>query len=284
MNVTAIRITADSTSDLSPELLAQYNIETLPLYIIHDGTEYKDGVDITPDALYEKVRASGKLGSTAAVNVDDYLAFFSRLRETCETVIHFTISSEMSSCCQNARIAAEEVGGVYVIDSRNLSTGIGLQVLRACELAQKGMAAEVIVSAITAMADKVDASFVPDKLEYLKMGGRCSAVAALSATLLRIHPCIQVREGSMGVGKKYTGSHEAVLMKYLKDRLAKLEDVDLSRVFITHSGMSDPALVDKVKDAVLAIAPFEDVQVTRAGCTISNHCGPDTLGVLFGKK
>lgn len=284
MNVTAIRITADSTCDLSPELLAQYNIETLPLYIIHDGTEYKDGVDITPDALYEKVRASGKLGSTAAVNVDDYLAFFSRLRETCETVIHFTISSEMSSCCQNARIAAEEVGGVYVIDSRNLSTGIGLQVLRACELAQKGMAAEVIVSAITAMADKVDASFVPDKLEYLKMGGRCSAAAALSATLLRLHPCIQVREGSMGVGKKYTGSHEAVLMKYLKDRLAKLEDVDLSRVFITHSGMSDPALVDKVKDAVLAIAPFEDVQVTRAGCTISNHCGPDTLGVLFCKK
>ena len=284
MNVTAIRITADSTCDLSPELLAQYNIETLPLYIIHDGTEYKDGVDITPDALYEKVRASGKLGSTAAVNVDDYLAFFSRLRETCETVIHFTISSEMSSCCQNARIAAEEVGGVYVIDSRNLSTGIGLQVLRACELAQKGMAAEVIVSAITAMADKVDASFVPDKLEYLKMGGRCSAAAALSATLLRIHPCIQVREGSMGVGKKYTGSHEAVLMKYLKDRLAKLEDVDLSRVFITHSGMSDPALVDKVKDAVLAIAPFEDVQVTRAGCTVSNHCGPDTLGVLFCKK
>ena len=284
MNVTAIRITADSTCDLSPELLAQYNIETLPLYIIHDGTEYKDGVDITPDALYEKVRASGKLGSTAAVNVDDYLAFFSRLRETCETVIHFTISSEMSSCCQNARIAAEELGGVYVIDSRNLSTGIGLQVLRACELAQKGMAAEVIVSAITAMADKVDASFVPDKLEYLKMGGRCSAAAALSATLLRLHPCIQVREGSMGVGKKYTGSHEAVLMKYLKDRLAKLEDVDLSRVFITHSGMSDPALVDKVKDAVLAIAPFEDVQVTRAGCTISNHCGPDTLGVLFCKK
>ena len=284
MNVTAIRITADSTCDLSPELLAQYNIETLPLYIIHDGTEYKDGVDITPDALYEKVRASGKLGSTAAVNVDDYLAFFSRLRETCETVIHFTISSEMSSCCQNARIAAEEVGGVYVIDSRNLSTGIGLQVLRACELAQKGMAAEVIVSAITAMADKVDASFVPDKLEYLKMGGRCSAAAALSATLLRLHPCIQVREGSMGVGKKYTGSHEAVLMKYLKDRLAKLEDVDLSRVFIAHSGMSDPALVDKVKDAVLAIAPFEDVQVTRAGCTISNHCGPDTLGVLFCKK
>ena len=284
MSNSVIRVSADSTCDLSPQLLADYGIETLPLYVIYDGVEYQDGVNLTPDQLYEKVRQGGKLGSTAAINVDEYLTFFTRLRKECDAVIHFTISSEMSSCCQNARIAAEEVGGVYVIDSRNLSTGIGLQVLRACELAQKGMAAEVIVSAITAMADKVDASFVPDKLEYLKMGGRCSAAAALSATLLRIHPCIQVREGSMGVGKKYTGSHEAVLMKYLKDRLAKLEDVDLSRVFITHSGMSDPALVDKVKDAVLAIAPFEDVQVTRAGCTVSNHCGPDTLGVLFCKK
>ena len=279
-----IRVSADSTCDLSPQLLEQYGITTLPLYVIYDGVEYKDGVDLTPDQLYEMVRQGGKLGSTAAINVDDYLAFFSRMREICDTLIHFTISSEMSSCCQNARIAAQEVGGVYVIDSRNLSTGIGLQILRACELAQKGMAAEVIVSAITAMADKVDATFVPDNLEYLKMGGRCSAVTALSASLLRIHPCIQVREGKMGVGKKYTGSHEAVLMKYIKDRLSKLEEVDLSRVFITHSGMTDPALVDKVKDAVLAIAPFEDVQVTRAGCTISNHCGPNTLGVLFCRK
>ena len=284
MSNCVIRISADSTCDLSPQLLEQYGIETLPLYVIYDGVEYKDGVDLTPDQLYEKVRQGGKLGSTAAINVDDYLGFFSRLRESCDTVIHFTISSEMSSCCQNARIAAQEVGGVYVIDSRNLSTGIGLQMLRACELAQNGMAAEVIVSAVTAMADKVDATFVPDHLEYLKMGGRCSAVTALSASLLRIHPCIQVRDGKMGVGKKYTGSHEAVLMKYIKDRLSKLEEVDLSRVFITHSGMSDPALVDKVKDAVLAIAPFEDVQVTRAGCTVSMHCGPNTLGVLFCKK
>ena len=279
-----IRVSADSTCDLSPQLLEQYGITTLPLYVIYDGVEYKDGVDLTPDQLYEKVRQGGKLGSTAAINVDDYLAFFSRMRESCDTLIHFTISSEMSSCCQNARIAAQEVGGIYVIDSRNLSTGIGLQILRACELAQKGMAAEVIVSAITAMADKVDATFVPDNLEYLKMGGRCSAVTALSASLLRIHPCIQVREGKMGVGKKYTGSHEAVLMKYIKDRLSKLEEVDLSRVFITHSGMTDPALVDKVKDAVLAIAPFEDVQVTRAGCTVSNHCGPNCLGILYYNK
>ena len=284
MSKKAIRVSADSTCDLSPQLLEEYDIETLPLYVVMEGRSYQDGVDLTPDGLFQKVQASGKIGSTAAIHVEEYLSFFTHMKDTCETVIHFTISSEMSSCCQNARIAAAEVGGVYVIDSRNLSTGIGLLVLRACELARQGMAAEVIVSYIENMAGRVDASFIPDSLEYLKMGGRCSSLAALGANLLRIKPCIQVRDGVMGVGKKYTGSQEKVLLKYVGDRLLHLEDVDLSRVFITHSGMDDPALVDKVKDAVLSAAPFEEVLVTRAGCTISNHCGPNTLGVLFCRK
>jgi len=284
MEKLSVRVSADSTCDLSPELLQAYGIETLPLYVVMDGNAYKDGLELTPDELYAKVREAGKIGSTAAINVDEYLTFFTRMKESCDTLIHFTISSEMSSCFQNACIAAEEVGGVYVIDSRNLSTGIGLQVLRACELAQKGMAAEVIVSYMREMAGRVDATFIPESLEFLKMGGRCSAAAALGANLLRLKPCIQVREGKMLVGKKYTGSMENVLSKYVKDRLNNLEDLDLSRVFITHSGMSDPAIIDKVKDAVLAIAPFEDVQITRAGCTVSNHCGPNTLGVLFCKK
>ena len=284
MEKLSVRVSADSTCDLSPELLQAYGIETLPLYVVMDGNAYKDGLELTPDELYAKVREAGKIGSTAAINVDEYLTFFTRMKENCDTLIHFTISSEMSSCFQNACIAAEEVGGVYVIDSRNLSTGIGLQVLRACELAQKGMAAEVIVSYVREMAGRVDATFIPESLEFLKMGGRCSAAAALGANLLRLKPCIQVREGKMLVGKKYTGSMENVLSKYVKDRLNNLEDLDLSRVFITHSGMSDPAIIDKVKDAVLAIAPFEDVQITRAGCTVSNHCGPNTLGVLFCRK
>lgn len=284
MEKLSVRVSADSTCDLSPELLQAYGIETLPLYVVMDGNAYKDGLELTPDELYAKVREAGKIGSTAAINVDEYLTFFTRMKESCDTLIHFTISSEMSSCFQNACIAAEEVGGVYVIDSRNLSTGIGLQVLRACELAQKGMAAEVIVSYVREMAGRVDATFIPESLEFLKMGGRCSAAAALGANLLRLKPCIQVREGKMLVGKKYTGNMENVLSKYVKDRLNNLEDLDLSRVFITHSGMSDPAIIDKVKDAVLAIAPFEDVQITRAGCTVSNHCGPNTLGVLFCKK
>lgn len=261
MSEQSIRVSADSTCDLSPELLQQFGINTLPLYVVLGGQAYKDGLEVTPDELYARVKADRKLGSTAAINVDEYLTFFTQQRKSCDTLIHFTISSEMSSCYQNACIAAEEVGGVYVIDSRNLSTGIGLLVLRACELARQGMAAEVIVSYIREMAGRVDATFIPESLEFLKMGGRCSAATALSASLLRIKPCIQV-----------------------SDRLGDLEKVDLSRVFITHSGMSDPALVDKVREAVLAIAPFEDVQVTRAGCTVSMHCGPNTLGVLFCKK
>ena len=284
MSKQAIRVSADSTCDLSPELLNKYGIETLPLYAVLEGKAYKDGLAITPDEIYAKVKETGKIGSTAAINVDEYITFFTHMKESCDTLIHFVISSEMSSCCQNALIAAAEVGGVYVIDSRNLSTGIGLQVIRACELADKGMAAEVIVSYLREMAGRVDATFIPESLEYLKMGGRCSAATALSASLLRIKPCIQVRDGAMVVGKKYTGAMEPVLMKYVKDRLGDLEKVDLSRVFITHSGMTNPELVDKVKEAVLAIAPFEDVQVTRAGCTVSMHCGPNTLGVLFCKK
>jgi len=284
MSNCSVCITADSTCDLSHELLAQYGIDTLPLYVVMEGKAYKDGVEITPDDIYAKVKATGKIGSTAAINVDEYLTFFTEKRKTCDALIHFTISSEMSSCYQNACIAAEEVGGVYVMDSRNLSTGIGLLVLRACELARQGMAAEVIVAAIREMAGRVDATFIPEHLDFLKMGGRCSAATALSASLLRIKPCIQVREGTMVVGKKYTGSMSNVLSKYVADRLGDLESVDLSRVFITHSGMSDPELVDKVREAVLAIAPFEDVQVTRAGCTVSMHCGPNTLGVLFCKK
>ena len=284
MNKKPILISADSTCDLSAELLQKYNIATLPLYVIHEGQAYKDGVDLTPDELYAKVKASGKLGSTAAINVDEYLTFFTARREECDTVIHFTISSEMSSCYQNACIAAEEVGGVYVIDSRSLSTGIGLLVLRACELAEKGMAAEVIVSAIREMCGRVEATFVPESLEYLKMGGRCSAAAALGANLLRIKPCIQVKDGVMGVGKKYTGNMEVVLTKYVGDRLREPETLDLSRVFITHSGMTNPAIVEKVKEAVLTVAPFEEVLEARAGCTISNHCGPNTLGVLFCRK
>ncbi len=284
MSKRPIRVCADSTCDLSPEILRDYDVATIPLYVVLDGVAHKDGVEITPDELYAYVAKNGKPGSTAAINVDEYITFFSKMKEDADTVIHFTISAELSSCYQNACIAAQEVGGVYVIDSRSLTTGIGLLALRSCELARKGMAAEVIVSYIREMVGRVEASFIPESLDYLKLGGRCSGAAALGANLLRIKPCLQLREGTIQVGKKYTGSLESVIMKYIGDKLSRLEDVDLSRVFITHSGLTDPLLLDKIKDAVLAIAPFEDVLVCRANCTVSNHCGPNTVGVIFCKK
>ncbi len=284
MNKRAIRVSADSTCDLSPRILQDHEIETIPLYVVLDGVARKDVEEITPDDLYDYVRRNGKPGSTAAINVDEYITFFTRLREEADSVIHFTISSELSSCYQNACIAAEEVGGVHVIDSRSLSTGMGLLILHACDLLRRDTPAEDIVASVQDMVGRVEASFIPNSLDYLKLGGRCSAAAALGANLLRIKPCLQLREGTIQVGKKYTGSLSAVLMKYVGDKLSKLEDIDLTRVFITHSGMEDETLLDKVKDAVLATAPFEEVLVCRANCTVSNHCGPNTLGVLFCKK
>ena len=192
MSNCVIRISADSTCDLSPQLLEQYGIETLPLYVIYDGVEYKDGVDLTPDQLYEKVRQGGKLGSTAAINVDDYLGFFSRLRESCDTVIHFTISSEMSSCCQNARIAAQEVGGVYVIDSRNLSTGIGLQMLLYLFALEQSGEAVVGAGAVAA-----GVQYFPARVPLLSADGCCPlplhCTSILTSPVTAIWPSVWAR-------------------------------------------------------------------------------------------
>lgn len=283
MDKETVRVSADSTCDLSPELLEAYQIQIMPLYVVMSGVSYRDGVDITPDELYEKIRQENKIGTTAAINVDEYITFFRRQRESCGSVVHFTISGEMSSCYQNACIAADEVGEVYVVDSRNLSTGIGHLALRAAELARQGMPAREIAAHMERVKDKLDVSFIPSTLEFLRMGGRCSAVAALGANLLRLKPCIQVKAGSMGVGKKYTGSMEVVLQKYIRDRLANPEELDLARIFITHSGI-DERLIQHARETLLACAPFREVLVTRAGCTVSNHCGPGTLGILFFKK
>lgn len=283
MSKQTVLVSADSTCDLSPELLEAYGVATLPLYLVMSGVSYRDGIDITPDDLYAKIRAEGKIGSTAAINVDEYISFFTKRRQSCDAIVHFTISSDMSSCYQNACVAAEEVGGVYVVDSRNLSTGIGHLALRAAELAREGLSGEEIARQMEETRERLDVTFVPNTLEFLRLGGRCSAVAALGANLLRIKPCIQVKEGKMGVGKKYTGKQEAVLVKYIRDRLAEPETLDLFRIFITHSGI-DQKYIDLARETVLACAPFREVLVTRAGCTVSNHCGPGTLGVLFFRK
>lgn len=278
-----IKITADSTCDLTPELVERHKITITPLAVSCAGTSYKDGVDITPDELYTKIRSSGQLASTAAVNVGEYLDVFGELLRDCDAIVHFTISSEMSSCYQNACAAAEELGNVYVVDSRNLSTGIAHLVLDACDMAEAGMDAAEIARTLEKRREKLDVSFLVSTLEYLRKGGRCTAIAALGANLLKLHPCIYVKDGVMGVGKKYRGAMERCLVSYVKDQLGDVSTVDTRRIFITDSGIEEE-IRDAVEKAVRELAPFEEVIRTRAGCTVSCHCGPGTLGILFYRK
>ncbi len=278
-----IKVTADSTCDLTPELVKRYGVTITPLHVTCGEDSFLDGVDITPDELYEKIRAAGKLGATAAVNVQEYIDVFSRLRQSCDAVVHFTISAQMSACYQNACIAAAEVGNVYVVDSKNLSTGIAHLVLDACDMARAGTDPAEIKKTLDARREKLDVSFIVDTLEYLRKGGRCSALSAMGANLLKLHPCIFVKDGQMGVGKKYRGRLGECLTAYVRDRLADIDTVDTRRIFITDSGVSEDIRA-AVEKQLRAIAPFDEIIHTRAGCTVSCHCGPGTLGILFYRK
>ena len=277
-----IKISADSTCDLSPDLIARYAIGISPLYIVRDGESLVDGVDITPDEIYAHVEAGGSMCSTAAVSVYDYVEFFRKELESADAVVHFHISGDMSACYQNACIAAAEVGNVYPVDARNLSTGIGLLVLEAAELAQTGtLTAREIQQRMEQRRELLDVSFVVEQLGYLRKGGRCSSVAALGANMLSLRPCIQVKDGKMGVGKKYRGAYQKCLLQYVKERLEGHSDIDLRRIFITESGGFTPEELAQVETAVRSCQPFEEVLHTRAGCTVSSHCGPRTLGILY---
>ena len=278
-----IIISSDSTCDLSKELVDRYQIRIQPMGISLGDQIYRDGVDITPDMIYAHHEKTGQLPKTSAINVVEALEYFEELTKDGSAVIHFTISSSMSSTYNNACVAAQEFENVYVVDAKNLSTGSGLLVLAAAEMVQEGLEAQQIVEKLNDLEDRVDASFVVDNLEYLVKGGRCSALAAFGANLLQLKPCISVKNGAMGVGKKYRGKFEKVLLTYVADRLADAEDICLDRVFVTHAGC-DPKVVESVAEAVKNTLPFREILVTRAGCTVSSHCGANTLGVLFIRK
>lgn len=252
-----IKISADSTCDLSPELVERYRIGIAPLYIVRDGESLVDGVDITPDEIYDHVAKGGSMCSTAAVSVYDYEEFFRKELESADAVVHFHISGDMSACYQNACIAA-------------------------AELAQNGqLTAQEIQQRMEQRRELLDVSFLVEQLGYLRKGGRCSSVAALGANMLSLRPCIQVKDGKMGVGKKYRGAYQKCLLQYVKDRLEGRDDIDLRRIFITESGGFTPEEVAEVEGAVRSYQPFEEVLHTRAGCTVSSHCGPRTLGILY---
>jgi len=278
-----IKITADSTCDLSPQIIEQFDISLMPLHVLIDDEDFRDGIDIEPKDIFRYVGQEGKSCKTAAVNTFEYENFFKEFSQNYDAVIHISLGSGFSSCCQNAKMAAQQFDNVYVVDSQNLSTGSGHIVYEAALMAQEGVQPEVIVKHLEEVAPKVDASFVIDTMEYLRKGGRCSGIEAFGATLLRIKPSIEVVDGKMIVGKKYRGNFDRCIVNYVKDRLENNNDIDYSRVFITHSYCS-PETVQKVRDAVETYANFEQIIETTAGCTISSHCGPNTLGILYKRK
>lgn len=275
-----IKVTSDSTCDLSPELLSRYDITLIPLSVIMAGKSYRDGEDIHPADIFAHVENGGALCSTSAVNVEDYRARFSEFSSQYDAVIHITIGSGFSACYQNASIAASSFPNVYVVDSMNLSTGQGHLVVEAAQLAFRGMSALEICSQLNAMRSRVETSFIMDRLEYMQKGGRCSAVMALGGKLLKIKPCIAVQDGAMRMVDKYRGNFDKCVEKYVKERLKDRKDLRLDRVFITHTPV-DAEAVSVARETILKYAPFVEIYETMAGCTISCHCGPGTLGILF---
>lgn len=278
-----IKISSDSVCDLTKEQLEKYDIGIVPLPIIKNDVTYKDGVDIMPEDIFAYVESGKGVCHTSAINVADYQEAFGRFVDTYDAIVHITLSSGISSCYQNAVIAAADFKNVYIVDSLNLSTGCGHLVLDAALMAEQGMSAEEIVKRLEELKPKVEASFVIDTLLYLWKGGRCSGVAALGANVLKLKPCIEVKNGKMEVGKKYRGNFEKVIIQYVTDRLKDRDDIDYKRIFVTHP-IVPLEIVDNVVKAIKSLGPFEEVIVTRAGGTISTHCGPVCLGVLFYRK
>lgn len=279
-----IIIASDSTTDLGPELTAKYDIRILPLGVSLGEQLHKDGVDISSEDIYSYYSKTGMLPKTSAPNIGELTDFFEKLTSDGSSVIYFTISSQMSSSFSSACAAASDFENIHVVDTGNLSSGGGLIVLSACEMVKEGsMSAEQIAEKCRNLTGKVDASFVIDSLEFLKKGGRCSALAAFGANLLSIKPKIVVKNGKMEVASKYRGKFPVVLSKYIHEQLDNRNDIDRRTAFITHGG-TDKTVIDECLEEVGKTGIFENVYVTEAGCTICSHCGKDTLGVLFMRK
>lgn len=275
-----VLLTADSPCDLGEDLKECYQLHYYPYHIILEDREYTDGVDVTPDDLFRAYRERKVLPKTAAIGIGEYMEFFRPLVEQGFEIVHFCLGSALSAAYQNCCAAAEELGHVYPIDARSLSTGIGLQVLEAAEMARTGMPAAEIQKEARKLADRSHASFILDTLEFMHAGGRCSTVAALGANLLNLKPCIEVRDGKMQVVKKYRGPYAKCLANYVKDRLDGRPELRRDRLFITYTPV-EPDCLAAVREAVDRYGHFREVFETSAGCTVSCHCGPGTLGVLF---
>jgi len=278
-----IKITADSTCDLSPQQIHDNNITIIPLIVNKAGQSYLDGIDILPKDIFAHVAGGGDLCSTSAVPIGGYQEHFEKNLAGYDALIHISIGSGFSASYQNASLAAEELENVYVVDSKNLSTGQGLLVLAACELAKTEADPAVICKKLAELTDRIDASFLLERLDYMVKGGRCSAVKALGANLLKLKPCIQVDNNKLVEGKRYRGTYAKCMEKYVRDRLEDIDNVETDLIFTTHTPVDD-AVVELVKKTVQECGPFREIVETTAGCTISCHCGEGTFGILFIRK
>ena len=279
-----IKITADSTCDLPPEIIERHDIGITPLYIIKDETFYKDRLEISVSDIFEYVESGAGMTRSSAINVSEYQGYFSEWLKEYDAIIHINISNHFSACYQNARIASADFDNVFVVDSFNLSTGSGHIVLDAAIMAESGMAPERIVEELEALKTKVEASFVIGTLKYLHKGGRCSGLAALGANLLKLNPCIEVVEGKMDVGKKYRGSFDKVILQYVEDKLSGRDDIDPRRIFVTYPPTMSAEQIEHVIEKVKSLKDFSEIISCEAGCVISNHCGPICVGILFYRK
>ena len=278
-----IILSADSTCDLGDELKARYDVHYYPFHIILEEQDYQDNVDITTQEIFDAYYARKVLPRTAAINMGEYVDYFKPWVDAGYDVIHLNLGGAISSAHKNCVLAANELGGhVYPIDSCSLSTGIALQVIEAGEMIRKGMSAPEIVQELQALIPKCHASFILDTLDFMRAGGRCSTVVAVGANLLGLKPCIEVdnADGSMHVGKKYRGTLKKVLPQYVKDKLAQYPNIKKDHIFITYSSI-DPEFVELVRSTIQETLEFREVHTTNASCTISSHCGPNTLGILF---
>ena len=276
-------ITADSTCDLSREILARFDIRVIPLTILLGDESYLDGVGFDAQDIYSRYRKDGTLPKTSAPGIQQFMDFFTPiLDEGCE-IVHLDISAELSSSYNNACIAASELGGVHVVDSRMLGTGIGLLAIEGAECRDRGMSAEEIAGHLRALTEKVDTSFVLDTLEFMWKGGRCSAVSALGANLLRLKPALEMRDGKLSVYKKYRGSIQSVYRQYVKERLASAE-VRPGHIFVYNSGEVSDETLEEINAIVRETVPGAEIHNTLAGCTVASHCGSKTLSVMFIRK
>ena len=275
-------ITADSTCDISEALKERYDIRIIPLTILLGEDSYLDGVAFTTADIYTRYRKDGTLPKTSAPGIQQFIDFFTPILEAGCEIVHLDISSELSGSFNNACIAAEELEGVYTVDSRTLSTGVALLAIEGAECRDRGMSAAEIAAHLNTLKEKVDTSFVLDTLEFMWKGGRCSGVTALGANLLRLKPGLEMHDGKLGVYKKYRGSIQSVYRQYTRDRLTA--DIRPNHIFVTDSGEVPEETLSELTDIVREAVPEAEIHRVKAGCTVTSHCGPKTFGVLFIRK